>query len=81
MRSKLLNTPELYVEPGDNSPEKVSNTTGISAKKKEVYFNQDLRMKYIPNIIEVKTKSVNLARYAKKPTSATSVFRSVLAKL
>ena len=38
-------------------------------------------MKYIPNIIEVKTKSVNLARYAKKPTSATSVFRSVLAKL
>ena len=36
-------------------------------------------MKYIPNIIGMQTKTVKLARYAKKPTSLTSIHSSVLA--
>ena len=76
-----MNMPEIYVEPGENAPPKVIKTEGVSSKKKQVEFNKDVRMKYIPNITGVQTKIVKLARHAKTPTSSTSICRSVLAKL
>ena len=45
MRRKITDMPELYVDPGENSRAKGSKTAGVSAKKKKVEFNQDLRMK------------------------------------
>ena len=81
MRSKLLNMPEIYVYKDYNETAKVIKAAGVSAKKKHVEFNQDVRMKYIPKIIGVKTKSVKLSIPAKKPNYSTSVHRSVLAKL
>ena len=38
-------------------------------------------MKYIPNIIEVQSKSVKSDRHVKKPNSLASVYKSVLAKV
>ena len=58
MRSKLINMTKLYVEPGENSPENGSKATVFYANKKQVEFNQDVHMKYIPNIIGLQTKNV-----------------------
>ena len=78
---KIMNMPELYVEPGDNVPVKWSNTAAVYENKKKVKFNRDVRMKDIPKTIEVQTKSFKLTRHAKNPTSLTYFRKSVLAKL
>ena len=73
--------PKLYVEPDNNAPEKVSKAVGVSENNKKVYFNQDVHMKYIPNITGVQTNSVKLDVIAKNPTSLKYFSSSVLAKL
>ena len=81
MRINIMNMPDIFVDPGDNAPAKGSKSEVVSAKNKHVEFNQDVRMKYIPKITRVQTKSVKSDRPAKNPNSSTSVRRSVLAKL
>ena len=81
MKFKLVNMTELYVDTSENASEKVSKALGVSTKKKQVEFNQYLRMKYIPNIPGVQTESVKSSRHTNKPTSLTSICRGVLAKL
>ena len=73
--------PKLYVEPGDNSPEKGSKTVGVSSKKKKVDFNRYVRVKYITKITLVQTRKVKLSIHPKNPTSSKYVRRSVLAIL
>ena len=48
-----MSMPRLYVYLGKNIPAKGSKVTGVSINKKQVEFNQDVRMKYIPNITRV----------------------------
>ena len=81
MISKLMNMPELYVDPDENEPAKGSKATGVFTKEEQIEFNQDVHMRYIPNITGVQTKSLKSDRNAKEPTSSTSVQRSVLAKI
>ena len=64
-----MNIPETYVDPVDNEPAKAIKTSGVSAKKKNVDFNGDVHVKYIPKITGVQTKSAKLARHAKNRTS------------
>ena len=80
MRIKLMNMPEIYVDVGENTPENFSKTAGVFKRNKMIYFSWDVHVKYIPNIIEVQSKSVKSDRHVKKPNSLASVYKSVLAK-
>ena len=73
--------PKIYVEPENNTTEKGINSVGVSKNKKQVEFNQDVNMKYIPKITGVQTKIIKLARHAKNPNYLSYLCRSVLAKL
>ena len=73
--------PKIYVEPENNTTEKGINSVGVSKNKKQVEFNQDVNMKYIPKITGVQTKIIKLARHANNPNYLSYLCRSVLAKL
>ena len=65
MRSKLMNMPELYLEPDENTPAKGSKAAGVYTMERQVEFNQYVCVKNIPKTTGVQTKSVKSTRHVK----------------
>ena len=78
MRSKLMNMPELYLEPDENTPAKGSKAAGVYTMERQVEFNQYVCVKNIPKTTGVQTKSVKSARHAKKPTTQECVGQTAI---
>ena len=50
-----MNMPKIYLDLDENALEKGIKVAGVSAKKKQVEFNQDVHMNYISKITGAQT--------------------------